>query len=210
MSEDFYYTIAAPVRAPELKVKGSRFIADIVPVETKEDVDRFLSGLRKEFFDATHHCFAYRLGPQGMLLRAADDGEPSGTAGKPILLILTSQKLTNALIVVTRYYGGTNLGTGGLARAYAESAQMAVAAAKIVRVYLMETIKLQVNYEDLQALERAIAAHEGKIADSIYQENVTLQVSLRRSMLEPFYQRLTDAFHGRVAVVPPRDTALSA
>jgi len=101
---DNYLTVEAPLRAPEFKVKGSRFITDIIPVTSKEEIEHALTTIRKEFYDASHHCFAYRLGPGGLMLRAADDGEPTGTAGKPILLVLTSAKLTNTLIVVTRYF----------------------------------------------------------------------------------------------------------
>ena len=115
--KDFYFTIETPFRAPELKVKGSRFIADIFPIDSKKEIDEYLASVRKEFYDATHHCYAFRLGINGENIRAADDGEPAGTAGKPILLALSSKELTNALLVVTRYYGGMNLGTGGLSRA---------------------------------------------------------------------------------------------
>src|SRR5688572_14786757 len=92
---DFYLTLESPLRAPELKINGSRLIADIVPVRTKADIDRALTQIRKEFYDATHHCFAYRLGPRAEQIRAADDGEPAGTAGRPILLVLTSAALTD-------------------------------------------------------------------------------------------------------------------
>ena len=202
-AEDFYYTITAPLRAPELKVRGSRFLAEIAPVSTREEIDGVLLRIRKEFYDATHHCFAYRLGAEGLIVRAADDGEPSGTAGKPILLVLTSQKLTNVLLVVTRYFGGTKLGTGGLARAYVEAAQQAVSMAHIHRVYLTTRIDLQSTYEDLPQVERFIATHGGTIDNTIYLEGATLEVTIRRSMLEPFKAAIIEAFHGRVAVLPP-------
>ncbi|MDP4200337.1 MAG: YigZ family protein [Bacteroidota bacterium] len=197
--EDFYYTIAAPLRAPELKVRGSRFIADLLPMGSKEEIDAALASIRKEFHDATHHCFAYRLGADAKLVRAADDGEPNGTAGKPILLVLTSQKLTNVLLVVTRYFGGTKLGTGGLARAYAESAQQAVSMAHIIRVYLTSNVALQVLYEDLPAMERLIKAFEGVIQESTYLESVSLIVAIRRSKITEFRHAVKDTFHGRVA-----------
>ena len=198
--QDYFYTIATGLRAPELKVKGSRFIADILPVSSREEVDVELAGIRKEFYDASHHCFAYRLGADGMNLRAADDGEPSGTAGKPILLILTGQKLTNTLLVVSRYFGGTKLGTGGLARAYAESAQQAVSMAHIVRVYLMTTLTFQVLYEDLPQMERLIAHSDSTIEEATYLASVSMRVSVRRSNVEHFLHSVTDHFHGRVEV----------
>jgi len=196
--DDFYYTIDAPLRAPELKVKGSRFIADIAPVKTKEGIENCLGKIRKEFHDASHHCFAYRMGMDGMQIRAADDGEPSGTAGKPILLVLSSQKLTNTLLVVTRFFGGTKLGTGGLARAYAEAAQQAVSMAHIVRVYLTTSVTVTVLYEDLPAMERLIKTFEAHIEDSTYLASVSLTIAIRRSKVDAFLAAVTDAFRGRV------------
>jgi len=198
--EDYYYTIEQAIRAPELKVKGSRFIADLIPVRTKEEIEEALRHLRKEYYDATHHCFAYRLGKGGLLVRAADDGEPSGTAGKPILLVLTSQKLVNVLLIVTRYYGGTKLGTGGLARAYAESAQQAVSLAKIVRVYQTEHLHLRVMYEDLAPLEQVLHSMEAEIANSTYLDSVSLEVNVRHSKVEALLHAITDGFRGRVEV----------
>jgi uncharacterized YigZ family protein len=197
---DYYYTIESSLRAPELKIKGSRFIADIHPVSDKEQIEQHLAAVRKEFYDATHHCFAYRLGPTGALLRAADDGEPTGTAGKPILLVLSSQQLTDTLLIVTRYFGGTKLGTGGLARAYAESAQQAVSMAKIVRVYLTTTIEIEVLYEDLPALERLLAHHHAEITERTFLGSATLKVAVRKSQIDTMLHEITEHMHGRANV----------
>jgi uncharacterized YigZ family protein len=194
---DFYYTIEASLRAPELKVKGSRFIADIHPAQSKEDIERHLMAVRKEFYDATHHCFAYRMGPTGALLRAADDGEPAGTAGKPILLVLSSQQITEALLIVTRYYGGTKLGTGGLARAYAEAAQQAVSLSKIVRIYLTDTIEIEVLYEDLPALERLLAHEHAEIVERTFLTSAALKVAVRKSNVTHLLHQITEHLHGR-------------
>ena len=196
--DDFYYTIDAPLRAPDVKVKGSRFIAEIAPVQTKEMVEHYLAGIRKEFHDATHHSFAYRLGVDALQVRAADDGEPSGTAGKPILLVLTARKLTNVILVVTRYFGGTKLGTGGLARAYAEAAQQAVSMSKVVKVYLTRELSLEVHYEDVPRMERLVHAFGGLIEESTYLASVTLRVAIRTSQWEEFLRAVTDSFQGRV------------
>jgi len=201
MKEDFYFTIQSQLRAPDLRVKGSRFIANIFPVSNKEEIEHALGLVRKEFHDARHHSFAYRLGVDGRLLRAADDGEPNGIAGRPILLVLTSQKLTNVLLVVTRYFGGTKLGMGGLARAYAEAAQQAVSMSKIVRVYLTTSVEVQVRYEDLPQMERLIAAFDGAIQESTYLDSVTLRVVLRRSMVDQFLHAVTDTLHGRANAI---------
>lgn len=205
MPEDFYLTIDAPFRAPDFKIKGSRFIADVIPAASKAEIDHALSQVRKEFHDASHHSFAYRLGADGRMVRAADDGEPVGTAGKPILLILTSQKLTNVLLIVTRFFGGTKLGTGGLARAYAEAAQQAISMSKIVKMYLTKNVQLEVHYEDLPGMERLIHAYEGEIRESTYLESVSLDVALRESKLEPFLAAILDSFHGRVRIEEVED-----
>lgn len=196
--EDFYYTIETPLRAPDLKVKGSRFIAEIAPVQTKEAVEQYLAGIRKEFHDATHHCFAYRLGADALQVRAADDGEPTGTAGKPILLVLTARKLTDVLLVVTRYFGGTKLGTGGLARAYAEAAQQVVSMSKVVRVYLTSSVSLEVHYEDVPRMERLVHAFGGLVEESTYLESVTFRVAIRNSKVQEFLRAITETFQGRV------------
>jgi uncharacterized YigZ family protein len=202
--QDFFHTITTSLRAPEVKVKGSRFIADIAPVSSREEIDAFLGKIRKDFFDATHHCFAYRLGADALQVRAADDGEPSGTAGRPILLVLTSQKLTNVLLVVSRYFGGTKLGTGGLARAYVEAAQQAVSMAHITRVYLTTTLTFQVMYEDLPQMERLIKHNEATIEEATYLASVNLRVAVRRSSLDHFLHAVTETFSGRVEAIPPQ------
>jgi uncharacterized YigZ family protein len=199
-AQDFYFTVESALRAPEFKVKGSSFIGDIIPVSDKEAIEHALTAIRKEFYDATHHCFAYRIGPTGSILRAADDGEPSGTAGKPILLILTSAKLTDVLLVVTRYYGGTKLGTGGLARAYAEAAQQAVSMAKIKQVLLMQEISLTFSYDDSSHVERILSQYEAIKGDSIYLDSVQMKVQLRKSLVEPFITKITESLHGRVGI----------
>lgn len=196
--DDFYYTVESSLRAPDLKVKGSRFIADIIPAITKDEVEGALLNIRKEFHDATHHSFAYRLGADGLLVRAADDGEPAGTAGKPILLVLTARKLTNVLLVVTRYFGGTKLGTGGLARAYAEAAQQAISMSKVVRIYLTSSVSVEVHYEDVPLMERLIHAFSGLIEESTYLTSVTFRVAIRQSKMQEFFRAVTETFQGRV------------
>ena len=129
--EDSYLTIAAPAEASS-RERSSKFLAYAYPVQQEEQIREILDGLRKKYYDATHHCYAWRLGPGGAAFRANDDGEPSGTAGKPILGQLLSNNLTDCLIVVVRYFGGTKLGVPGLIAAYRESAAEAIAAARIV------------------------------------------------------------------------------
>ncbi len=195
--QDFYFTIESAFRAEEFKVKGSRFIADIFPASSKEEIEKYLSAIRKEFYDATHHCYAFRLGIHAENIRAADDGEPAGTAGKPILLALSSKELTDCLLIVTRYYGGTNLGTGGLARAYGEAAQLVATGAKMNTIYLTNTYNLILGYEEVAPLERLLTAYEARQTTE-YGEKIIMKVNIRKSLSEKFEADIIEKFYGKV------------
>lgn len=199
-AQDLYLTIAKPLRATELKVVGSRFIADLYPVSTKEEVESYLDRIRKEFYDASHHCYAFRLGANAEHVRAADDGEPSGTAGKPILMVIEGAQLTNVLCVVTRYFGGTKLGTGGLARAYADAAKLAVEDAEIKTVYLMKELWLTYSFDDMSGVERMIAKFTAEKVESVYSDNVKMRIAIRQSLVEEFEKEVIDSFNGKVRV----------
>jgi uncharacterized YigZ family protein len=196
--QDFYFTIEAAYRARELKVKGSRFIADIFPVSSKSEIDEHLDRIRKEFYDATHHCYAYRLGINAKTIRAADDGEPAGTAGRQILHALTSKDLTDCLLVVSRYYGGVNLGAGGLSRAYAETAQRAIEGSAIKTIYLTDNFIISLHYEEITMVEKLLAAYNTKSFDAEYGEKVTMKVNIKKSLSEKFRKDLTEKFFGKV------------
>lgn len=200
MSQDFYLTITKPFRASELKVVGSRFIADLYPVSTKEEIESYLERIRKEFYDASHHCYAFRLGANGEQVRAADDGEPSGTAGKPILMVIEGAKLTNVLCVVTRYFGGTKLGTGGLARAYADAAKLAIEDAEIRTVYHMKELRLTYSFDDMSGVERMIAKYGAEKIASEYSDTVEMQIAIRESLAREFIEEAIEAFAGRLRV----------
>ncbi|MEX0599035.1 MAG: YigZ family protein, partial [Rhodothermales bacterium] len=131
MRTDAYKSIRGPAAA-EMKVRGSRFIGEAIPVRDEEEAALRIDEVKRREHAATHHCTAYRLGPEGDVFRYNDDGEPGGTAGPPILRQIESRDLTDILVVVTRYFGGTQLGTGGLARAYGEAAEQALEAADVV------------------------------------------------------------------------------
>jgi uncharacterized YigZ family protein len=198
--KDFYFTIESSLRAPEVKVKGSRFIADIFPADSKNKIDECLSLIKKEFYDATHHCYAYRFGITAEHVRAADDGEPAGTAGKPILLALTSKELTNCLLIVTRYYGGVNLGTGGLSRAYFEAAQLAVNNVKIKTIYLTDSLELHLSYEEIAPLERLLHQYDAHFAAE-YSEKIVIKADVRRSLSEKFQAAIREKFFGKITLI---------
>ena len=132
----------------EIVEKKSRFIGYAVPVSSEEEAYAFVEKIRKQHYDARHNCYAFAIGSENTLLRFSDDGEPQGTAGKPILEVITGNAVVNICIVVTRYFGGTLLGTGGLVRAYTEAAKLALSDAGIHKMQLMKLVKITTNYND--------------------------------------------------------------
>ncbi|NBO70086.1 YigZ family protein [bacterium] len=169
-SKDFYLTIQQRERA-SIKVRGSEFIATAIPVSSKEQAHKELETLRSEFWDATHNCFAYRIGKSGLEFRTSDDGEPSGSAGKPILFMLNKYNVSDIVLVVTRYYGGTNLGIGGLARAYSDAAGAVLEMCVNVPVYSSKDIRVMCIYEDVAIIRRIIDSYAIN-SDSEYRDAV--------------------------------------
>ncbi|MCS6809356.1 MAG: YigZ family protein, partial [Bacteroidota bacterium] len=155
---DTYWTIASRERA-EIVIKGSRFISSLAPVRTKEDALRYIDHIRKEFYDASHNCFAYRLGSQGLNFRFGDDGEPSGSAGKPILFTLQQFGVSDIVAVVTRYFGGTKLGVGGLARAYTNATKAALQLCTKIPVVQTKLLRVCCVYEDITTIRRLLAQY---------------------------------------------------
>ena len=142
-----FKTIQSPTES-KFTIKGSKFLGFAYPVDKQEEIDEILTVIRKKYYDATHHCYAWQLGSgKEMTFRYNDDGEPSGTAGKPIYGAIQRLDLTNVLIVSIRYYGGTKLGTGGLIKAYGQSASRHLEAAKIKTVEIGDTIEFESSYE---------------------------------------------------------------
>ena len=155
MAEDSYLTIAAPAEAAS-RERSSKFLAYAYPVRTEEEIRERLDALRKRYYDATHHCYARRLGPRGEQFRSNDDGEPSGTAGQPILGQLLSTSVTDCLVVVGRYFGGTKLGVPGLIAAYKEAAAAVIAAAGITERTVDRTFRVQFPYEAMNDIMRIV------------------------------------------------------
>ncbi|SSY70603.1 IMPACT family protein [Alysiella crassa] len=157
-----YQTLSAPCEA-EFKDKGSRFIAYAYPVLTADEVKTIVENLRQEHHKARHWCYAYRLSVDGNQFRANDDGEPSGSAGRPILGQIDSFELTDCLVVVVRYFGGTLLGVSGLIHAYKTSTQMALQAAQIVEKNIEKTVYLRCDYPHLNEALRIAKNHNAQI-----------------------------------------------
>jgi uncharacterized YigZ family protein len=194
---DEFTTVARPGHA-EMRILASRFLADAVPTESKQEVDAFLQAIRKKFYDATHHCFAYRLGTDGQESRASDAGEPGGTAGKPILTSIDREGLTNVLVVVTRYFGGTKLGTGGLVRAYGEAATMALQEAGCKKQLITAPVCLFVEHPQVSQVMHIASRCGARVAETRYDDVVHFRLEIRRSRLESLRVELVQATSGGV------------
>ncbi len=160
----------------EIEVKKSRFLASAHPIASEEEAAAILAGIRREYYDARHHCYAYALGPNNERQRSSDDGEPSGTAGRPILELITAREIHNALVVVTRYFGGTLLGTGGLVRAYGEAAARALDDSVYAERCAGRMLTVHAAYADLNALQHLAAQAELPVADTRFAETVEMDV----------------------------------
>lgn len=178
--------------------KRSKFTGRLWRVETPEEAMDRIREMRETYRDATHHCYAYIL-REGNLMRYSDDGEPQGTAGMPILEVLRHAGLVNVLCVVTRYFGGILLGTGGLVRAYTEGAKIAVAASGIMRMSRCATLLIACPYNLLGAVQQVLPAHGCTVEDIDYGADVTLTVVQPEGGDEALNRALADATAGTVA-----------
>lgn len=161
--------------------KGSRFLAFAYPVQNEEDISEILASLKKEYHNARHHCYAWRLGTEVITFRANDDGEPSSTAGKPILGQLLSNELTNILVVVVRYFGGTLLGTGGLINAYRTATADAISNAKIITGIIEEKYKLKFSYNEMNDVMQIIKQENLNVLNTRFELDCELDFSVRKS-----------------------------
>ncbi|PJB84131.1 MAG: YigZ family protein [Acidobacteria bacterium CG_4_9_14_3_um_filter_49_7] len=182
---------AEPAHA-QFTVKGSKFIAAVIPVSDEEEAKAQLTAIRKKYHDATHNCYAWRI--HSISEKASDDGEPSGSAGKPILQVLKGSDLTNALVIVTRYFGGTKLGIGGLVRAYSEAASMALRETKVVTLYPLLVLSCAVSFQESQSVYQAVSRFpDVKISGEEYDGNGAIfSLRMKEKNLEPFREQLQE------------------
>ena len=181
--KDSYLTIESDAEAI-FKEKSSKFLCYAYHVESEEEISAHLEVLRKRYYDATHHCYAWRLGPFGEKFRANDDGEPSSTAGKPILGQLLSREITNCLIVVVRYFGGTKLGVPGLISAYKESAAAVLDEAKVVERTVDTLVKVDFSYVVMNDVMRIIKDEQPTIVEQIFDNLCSMTLSIRNRKAE--------------------------
>ncbi len=190
------YFVPANEASAKITVKGSKFISHIFPVESREHAEMVYASVQKKYYDATHNCFAYRIDEN--TFRYSDDGEPSGTAGRPILQVLDGAELFEVLCVVTRYFGGTKLGTGGLIRAYSDAAKEALKTIKIKEKIRTEVLKLKSAFGMENRIFHLLDQMSGKLVDSVYGQDINLTVEIPRSNVEPFLKQLTEQSGGKI------------
>lgn len=190
--KDSYYNIGSAATS-EIKVKGSRFIGEACKVFNEVQARKELQTIRKREHTATHHCYAWRVGHiVGMTSKYSDDGEPTGSAGKPIYDVIAGAELDDLLLVVTRYYGGTKLGTGGLARAYSETAKQTLERAGRVTCYLERQFALCFAFNYFDSIQILLQRLEARIESSNFTEQVRMVVAIRLSRADELLKSIKE------------------
>lgn len=189
---DAYQSIAGPSEGL-FKDNGSRFIALAYPVETEEEVREIVSVLRKQYHDARHHCYAYRLGYKRDVFRSSDDGEPSGSAGRPILGQIDSLGLSDVLVVVVRYFGGIKLGIPGLIRAYKSSTADALSQATVIEKIASRRFRLHFDYLSMNAVMKVLKEMDLPQSGQQFGEQCSLEVRVRLSAVEDFMKKIGES-----------------
>ena len=192
----------------EIVEKKSRFIANVFYVENVEMAEQKLIEIRKKYYDAKHNCFAYVIGANGEQVKSSDDGEPQGTAGHPMLDILKGNELINCIAIVTRYFGGTLLGTGGLVRAYSDSLKAAIANAKLADIKNAYEVAFDVSYDDYSKIEKLIQNYNNSnieqnsiySLDKTFEDVVKLKYLIDIGIFEKFKNEITDLTKGKTVL----------
>ena len=192
----------------EFVEKRSRFIGSAFPVNNREEAERIVSELKSEYWDAKHNVFAYIL-REGNIKRFSDDGEPQGTAGMPVLDVIEKQGLCDVLVVVTRYFGGVLLGTGGLVRAYSHSAALAIEAAKPVLMTPATECFLSCDYSSYGTIQVFLNNEECKDITSVFEDDVKIKFYVKSDNLSGFENRLTELSNGKIELIKKSEKFLS-
>ncbi|HBN55515.1 MAG TPA: YigZ family protein [Lachnospiraceae bacterium] len=184
----------------EITEKKSRFIATVRPAETEEEALAFIEEMKKKYWDARHNCFAYILGERQETMRCSDDGEPSLTAGRPMLDVLSKTGLTNTAVVVTRYFGGTLLGTGGLVRAYSSAVQEGLKNSRMITKYWGTRLIVGTDYNGIGKLNYLFGSKEIPMMDAEYTDQVRFTVLVPAARVQEIIKAVTEATSGQAAV----------
>lgn len=191
-----YKTVYAGGEA-EIIEKKSRFIATVKPVKSEEEAIAFIEGLKKKYWNATHNCSAYVIGEHFQVQRCSDDGEPSGTAGKPMLDVLLGEELHDTAVVVTRYFGGTLLGTGGLVRAYQASTKAGLEASTVITKMHGSRVSVETDYTGLGKIQYILGQRGLTVLNSEYTDKVALEVLLPETEVKAVMAEITEGTNGQ-------------
>lgn len=195
--KDSYKTIDEFCRE-EKKIKNSRFIASAFPIKDRKDAEKFFKTVKKEFFNAHHHPFAYIYGFNKEYYRFSDEGEPSGTSGKSIFNAIEKYSLTNIIVIVSRYFGGTKLGTGGLKQAYFSTADLCLSKCKIVEKFIEKEFYIEYDYAFLNSILNFINKKKIKIKENKSDTIVRMNLLIRSSLVEDFKKELNNLTRGKI------------
>ena len=182
----------------EVVEKKSRFIATVAAVSSKEEAEAFIASCKKKYWDARHNCSAYIIADSVDILHSSDDGEPSGTAGKPMLEVLLSEGIKNVCVVVTRYFGGTLLGTGGLVRAYQAAVKEGIANSVLIEKHKGIKAEITADYNDVGKLQYLFASNQVEMLDSIYEQQVVMTILIPTERKKEVEEKLVDITSGKV------------
>lgn len=203
-----YFTVRPEVGEHEIIIQKSRFIAHIKRAETEIEAQEFIQYLKKKYWDAAHNCSAYIIGEHDHIQKANDDGEPSGTAGVPILEVLKKKKLKDTVVVITRYFGGIKLGAGGLIRAYGKATSEGIETAGIVERRLVQTIHVKIDYTWLGKVEKELRESEYIIKEIHYLDIVEVEVYVNENQVSVFIEWLTELTNGQAGLKKGETTYL--
>ncbi|MGX7030008.1 YigZ family protein [Vagococcus zengguangii] len=184
----------------EIEIKKSRFITKLVRIESEEQARNIIQQTKKEHWKANHNCSAYVLGNKQDIQRSSDDGEPSGTAGVPMLEVLKKQEIINTLAIVTRYFGGTKLGAGGLIRAYSSAVSESIKAIGLVKGTLQQEVAITIDYPQHNSLEYFLTQNDYTIAETIFTDKVTVNVMIDETLVEAFQEALINLLNGQLTL----------
>lgn len=194
------WTLSRPMHWEAPAIKGSRFIANLASADRVEEAEKYIAEIRQHFIDASHNCFAWRIGHDGQLVRASDDGEPAGSAGRPMLQILEGRRLINVVAVITRYYGGTKLGVGGLVRAYSGTLATAIEQADLERVIPMLPLCLRFAFKDENRVLTVLHKHDLSPDQVNYTSAVNMKIHVPADLQSELIQHLENALSGNIRI----------
>ncbi|SEQ10981.1 YigZ family protein [Butyrivibrio sp. TB] len=194
------YKIIVEGGEEEIEIKKSRFIGQAYPIESASDAEEIIKTVEKKYWDARHNCYAYILGEGSEVQRFSDNGEPSGTAGKPILEVLQGAGLTNTLIIVTRYFGGTLLGTGGLVRAYTQASQAAIAASKSAVMTYGQKITFNIGYDMVDKIQHAFTQMGIALENPVYGADVSYDIVVSAGNIDMVIDKITQITSARAVI----------